>query len=93
MIHGVTKSQTGLSDWTELNWTELKERKQSCQFKELKCYSSKIKAYAASIHMHIDYSYVYVDVKTSSKVFQMKEEILTQITFWDLLSREVFRVK
>ena len=21
-IHGVTKSQTGLSDWTELNWTE-----------------------------------------------------------------------
>ena len=43
--------------------------------------------------MHIDYSYVYVDVKTSSKVFQMKEEILTQITFWDLLSKEVFRVK
>ena len=23
-IHGVAKSQTGLSDWTELNWTELK---------------------------------------------------------------------
>ena len=23
-IHGVTKSQTWLSDWTELNWTELK---------------------------------------------------------------------
>ena len=22
-IHGVAKSQTGLSDWTELNWTEL----------------------------------------------------------------------
>ena len=22
-LHGVTKSQTGLSDWTELNWTEL----------------------------------------------------------------------
>ena len=22
-IHGVTKSQTRLSDWTELNWTEL----------------------------------------------------------------------
>ena len=21
-IHGVTKSQTQLSDWTELNWTE-----------------------------------------------------------------------
>ena len=21
-VHGVTKSQTGLSDWTELNWTE-----------------------------------------------------------------------
>ena len=24
-IHGVTKSRTGLSDWTELNWTELNE--------------------------------------------------------------------
>ena len=24
-IHGVTKSQTQLSDWTELNWTELKQ--------------------------------------------------------------------
>ena len=24
VIHGVTKSQTRLSDWTELNWTELK---------------------------------------------------------------------
>ena len=23
-IHGVTKRQTWLSDWTELNWTELK---------------------------------------------------------------------
>ena len=22
-IHGVTKSQTWLSDWTELNWTEI----------------------------------------------------------------------
>ena len=21
-VHGVAKSQTGLSDWTELNWTE-----------------------------------------------------------------------
>ena len=24
VIHGVAKSQTRLSDWTELNWTELK---------------------------------------------------------------------
>ena len=24
-IHGVAKSQTRLSDWTELNWTEAKE--------------------------------------------------------------------
>ena len=22
-VHGVTKSQTGLNDWTELNWTAL----------------------------------------------------------------------
>ena len=26
-IHGVTKSWTRLSDWTELNWTDLKEKK------------------------------------------------------------------
>ena len=26
-VHGVTKSQTSLSDWTELNWTELKYTK------------------------------------------------------------------
>ena len=25
-IHGVAKSQTQMSDWTELNWTELKDR-------------------------------------------------------------------
>ena len=28
-IHGVTKSQTRLSDWTELNWTELKRLRES----------------------------------------------------------------
>ena len=27
VIHGVTKSRTRLSDWTELNWTELKNEK------------------------------------------------------------------
>ena len=26
-IHGVSKSQTRLSDWTELNWTEIKKKK------------------------------------------------------------------
>ena len=25
-VHGVTKSRTRLSDWTELNWTELKDK-------------------------------------------------------------------
>ena len=25
-IHGVTKSRTQLSNWTELNWTEYKEK-------------------------------------------------------------------
>ena len=28
-VHGVTKSQTRLSDWTELNWTETIFRLQS----------------------------------------------------------------
>ena len=36
-IHGVAKSQTWLSDWTEMNWTELKskqcsEEKESIDF-------------------------------------------------------------
>ena len=26
VVHGITKSQTWLSDWTELNWTELNSR-------------------------------------------------------------------
>ena len=26
-IHGVAKSRTRLSDWTELNWTELKVKR------------------------------------------------------------------
>ena len=26
VVHGVSKSQTRLSDWTELNWTELKDK-------------------------------------------------------------------
>ena len=30
-IHGVTKSQTRLSDWTELNWTELSMYKSLCK--------------------------------------------------------------
>ena len=25
-VHGVAKSQTWLSNWTELNWTELKDK-------------------------------------------------------------------
>ena len=53
----------------------------------------KLKGYAANIYTNIDCSYVHVDVKTSSKVFQMKEEILTQITFWDLLNREALSVE
>ena len=28
-VHGVTKSQTQLNDWTELNWTEPSESVQS----------------------------------------------------------------
>ena len=31
VIHGVAKSRTQLSDWTELNWTELKTGKQEFQ--------------------------------------------------------------
>ena len=29
VIHGVAKSQTRLSNWTELNWTELKQETHS----------------------------------------------------------------
>ena len=36
VIHGVAKSQTRLSDWTELNWTELKGGKKWEEFREKK---------------------------------------------------------
>ena len=29
-VHGVAKNSTGLSDWTELNWWDVKKRKSSC---------------------------------------------------------------
>ena len=32
-IHGVTKSRTRLSDWSELNWTELKARTRALELK------------------------------------------------------------
>ena len=33
-VHGVTKSQTGLSDWTELNWLrKLKKKEQQLKLK------------------------------------------------------------
>ena len=32
-VHGVTKSQTGLSDWTELNWTQLGKFQRWCNRK------------------------------------------------------------
>ena len=31
-VHGVTKSRTRLSDWTELNWTELSHKHCTCPF-------------------------------------------------------------
>ena len=35
VVHGVAKSQTRLSDWTELNWTEAEEiRKRSQKYTE-----------------------------------------------------------
>ena len=35
-IHGVTKSRTQLSDWTELNWTELNNKKRSMALRKRK---------------------------------------------------------
>ena len=41
VIHGVTKSRTQLSDWTELNWSELKYLSPLLQFNpvQLVCYN------------------------------------------------------
>ena len=49
VIHGVTKSQTQLSDWTELNWTEehLLATEQQQQ-KHLPSVSVEIEPYAAA---------------------------------------------
>ena len=35
IVHGVTKSQTGLNDWTELNWTDVLKKKYLCFFRVL----------------------------------------------------------
>ena len=55
VIHGVAKSQTQLSEWTELNWTELKEELKSLLLKVkenekagLKLNSQKTKIMASS---------------------------------------------
>ena len=36
-VHGVAKSQTWLSDWTELNWTELKKEAEEWQKRRKQC--------------------------------------------------------
>ena len=36
-VHGVTKSRTWLSDWTELNWTELKKEAEERQKRRKQC--------------------------------------------------------
>ena len=41
-IHGFTKSQTQLSDWTELNWTE-HQKKMSFHHRGLECKSRKLR--------------------------------------------------
>ena len=39
VIHGVTKSQTWLSDWTELNWTELPSQLYDLMYDTYLCFS------------------------------------------------------
>ena len=36
-VHGVTKSQTQLSDWTKLNWTEWKKLKNINRYRDIPC--------------------------------------------------------
>ena len=53
-IHGVTKSRTQLSDWTELNWTEGNQNDLcASNFSYLR--SSKLLSFSFSIFAVIDY--------------------------------------
>ena len=53
VIHGVAKSQTRLSDWTELNWTELQDHsyKIFCSFTQSSYYSGKIILVVKTIYL------------------------------------------
>ena len=50
-IHGVAKSQTCLSDWTELNWTELNV-KYIPQFKKNHAFKAFIAYHVSSLNIH-----------------------------------------
>ena len=42
-VHGVTKSQTWLSDWTEMNWNEADDTTFMEESEELKSFLMKVK--------------------------------------------------
>ena len=55
-IHGVAKSRTRLSDWTELNWTELKEERGKGDGEELEMQENS----KDSIRLWTPYVTIYV---------------------------------
>ena len=42
-VHGVTKSQTWLSDWTEMNWTDADDTTFMEESEKLKSFLMKVK--------------------------------------------------
>ena len=58
-IHGVTKSQTRLSDWTELNWTEGKKFiwcSLLISYKTQMC-SVGVSVYALNVYLHLKFAF------------------------------------
>ena len=59
-VHGVATSRTWLSDWTELNWTELDGAKFHVQEKKISfdphCSSSRCRQYSLPIYLPVRYA-------------------------------------
>ena len=62
-LHGVTKSQTRLSDWTELNWTEL-----NIEGSKICLYDSGISAWKLMLFKYISEQASREDLKDEQKI-------------------------
>ena len=75
VIHGVAKSQTGLSDWTELNWAILKKKiKWIC----LGSFTLKPKALSCSFYLVLEGSLTWK--KKKEKFLRLRDYYCSTVT-------------